>query len=1552
MSTQVKDRAQLTATEKRALLRRLLAAEAARPQRHPCSFAQQRLWFLDQLEPGNSAYHLPLPLRLEGQLNFTAFAASLDEVVRRHAALRTTFEVEDGLPVQVVARSLSLSAPVVDLRQLPEDERAATVDALLQAEIRRPFDLVRGPLLRVLVLSTGDREHVVFLSMHHIVSDGWSMGILMRELATLYRAFAAGQPSPLPPLPIQYADFAVWQRDWLASHVMEQQLDYWQRTLGAGTPALALAADRSQAAQPIHTSGRLSRRLPNALSEQLLHAARRHDVTLFMLLLAVFKILLCRLSGQSVVTVGSPIANRNRPEIEGLIGFFVNTLVFRTELDEDLSFRQLLRRVRENSLAAHAHQDLPFERLVEALAPTRDLARTPLFQVMLNMLNFTEQSFELPGLRVEAIAFPELESKFDLTLYSFEVDRQIRLRLVYNAHLFSPDRAAEMLGQLEHLLAQVVADSERPISQMSLATPAARKRLPDPSRSRIAARPAESVLSRFARQVRRAPRQLAAVDAHESLNYAELAVAADGVAATLAAAGLGAGDLVAVYAPRRVALVWSVLGVLRADAAFLILDPAYPPAYLAGRLRAAKPRGFLQLGPTHRPDEVAACLAEVGCVCFDFATPPAAPTSPPAARNEGLAYLAFTSGSTGKPKGVLGEHLPIAHFLDWYCATFQVSESDRFAMLSGLGHDPLLRDLFAPLSLGATLVVPDPERIGEPGWLARWLRQEGVTVCHLTPAMGQLLTTGDQEALIPNLRYLFFGGDRLLHTDLARIRRAAPGAAVVNFFGATETPQAVASQVVLEGGQPVAATSPSVVPLGRGVGGSQLLVLRRGGHLAGIGEVGELHVRSSYLARGYLDDPTLTATRFVPDLAGSPGSRSYRTGDLGRFLPDGSAELAGRADRQIKIRGFRIEPAEVEARLAEHPLVDEARVELRDDAPGGHGLVAYVRAPSEVPNAAELRQHLSSLVPGYMVPVAYVVLESWPLDPRGKVDRSALPPPTGAAATTVDSPPRTPLEELLAGIWGELLGRSNISIGDSFFDLGGHSLLATQLVSRVRDALGVELPLRALFKQPTLEGLAAAIESHRGSDQAAPPIEPGPRGDRVPLSFAQQRLWFLQQLDPASPVFNIADAVELKGQLDVAAMALAVQGVVQRHESLRTTFAEVDGDAVQRIATVPRTSLPLVDLEGLAQEDKLPHARRLAAQHLLRAMDLGCGPLLHTLLVRLGDAHHLAFFAVHHIVADGWSMGILVREIAAGYGATLAGQAAASAPLPLQYADYAIWQRHWLSGQALERLLAYWRQQLAGPLPVLELPMQRRRRRPGQSFAGALERLTLPAELSAEVHRLGRQEGTTLFMTLLAAFQTLLHLYTGEHDLLVGTNIANRQRRELEGLIGFFVNTLVMRTDLSGAPSFRQLLARVRQTTLDAYDHQDVPFEKVIEEVRPDRAAGAAPLFQTKLVLQNLPAAQQELPGLTLAPLELEQQTTNFDLTLFATDRPSGLIVSLVYATELFEGPSMAELLKCYRAVLEAAVDDPDRSISSFGQLLGPSENAPVDDLLDDLEDA
>ena len=1499
----------------------------AEPGPAPLSFAQERLWFLGQLTPESSAYHIARAFTLRGPLDRGALERSLREIVRRHEVLRTTFAPTGSSVVQRIAPEPALTLPVVDLGELAAGARAAEVERLRQVEARRPFDLERDVPLRPVLLHLGGEEHRLLLTLHHIAADGWSIDVLFRELSALYGAFAQGQPSPLAELPIQYADFAAWQRGRLQGEVLERLLAYWRRQLDGAPPVLELPSDRPR--PPVRTWAGGVRSAELAVPAELLRqTAAGRGASPFMLLLAAFFALLHRMAGRADLVVGTPVAGRDRSEIEGLIGLFVNTLVLRADLSGDPPFESVLHRTRETTLRAYDHQELPFDKLVETLAPERDLASTPLFQVTFALENIGRTPFALSGLDVASREVWSGTVKFDLSLTVVEAGDGLAVSLVYDREVFDATTMARLAAHYETLLAGAVACPGRRLSELPLLSAAERQQIVEEWNDTRSDAPRRTIPELFAEQARLRPEATALVAGGESLSYAELEARANRLGHHLRSLGVGPEVAVGVCLNRSLDAVVAVLGILKAGGAYVPLDPAYPRERLAFMLAdTAAPvvvtasRHLASL-PDLQARRVVALDRDRERIEARSAAGPE-----PGAGPDNLAYVIYTSGSTGRPKGVAVSHKGVVRLVR-RTGFADLSARETWLQLAPIAFDASTLEIWGSLLNGGRLVVfpsytPSLEELGQA------IEHHGVTSLWLTAGLFHQMVDGPVESL-RGVRQLLAGGDVLSAPHVEKVLGRCEGLTLVNGYGPTENTTFTCCHR-MQGSQRFSGT----VPIGRPIAGTRVVLLDAYLQPVPIGAAGELATGGDGLARGYLGRLDLTAERFVPDPTGSePGARLYRTGDLARHLPDGRIEFLGRLDHQVKIRGFRIEPGEIEAALAAHPGVRQAVVMVSDGSAQSdrsdrssddRRLIAYVTGDVAV---AELRRSLRERLPDHMVPSAFVVLESLPLNPNGKVDRKALPAPEGEAERGERVAPRNEVEELLAGLWAAVMGIEPPGVDESFFDLGGHSLLATRVVSRVREVCGVELSLRGLFEAPTVAGLARLVEMLRRGGQAPPPILPREWSGEAPASFAQERLWFLARLEPESPFYNIPAPLRLSGPLDVPALARSLTEIRRRHSVLRAVFTVSAAGPVQRIAPPPPATLPVVDLSGLAAEAGRSEAARLAGEEARRPFDLETGPPLRATLLALSPREHLLLLNLHHIVADGWSLGIFARELSALYGGALSGEPSPLPELPIQYADFADWQRERLRGELLDEQLAWWRQRLAGAPALLELPTDRPRP-PVLGFRGGQIPVALGPGLSGALAALGRKLGATPFMTLAAGFAALLSRSSGLVDIPLGTVDAGRDQPECEGLVGLFVQTLVLRMDLAGDPGFGDLLARVRQTTLETFEHKDVPFEKLVQELRPERSLAHSPLFQAMVMLAG-PPPDFAMPGLTLAMEPAESGTVKFDLNLALIQEDGRVAGNLGYHSDLFDATTVARLVEHFATLLQGAVEDPGRRLSEL----------------------
>ena len=1912
----------------------------------PLSFGQKRLWFIDQLEPGSALYNISPMFRLRGRLNVAALERAVNEIVRRHESLRTTFRNIGGEPAQVIAPELRVSLDLTTVQGATDEEREGEVLRITREEAVKPFDLEKGPLLRATLFRVREEDHVLMVVVHHIVGDGWSGYLMAGELAKLYEAFSQGSPSPLPELPFQYADFAVWQRQWLHGELRDKQIDYWRRQLEGAPPVLELPTDRPRLAVQRHRGALQTHLIPQELIEKVRTLGRAESATLFMTLLAAFQTLMARYSGQHDIVVGSPIAGRICAEVEPLIGFFVNTVALRTDLSGNPSVRELISRVKEVTLGANSNQEVTFEEVVENLQPERSLSYNPIFQVAFGLQNTPKQIFEASGLHVERAPVHQATSIFDMHWFAFEADDGLLLRVEYDTDLFNAATIDRAVGHFKRLLAEFVARPDSTLADLSLLTEEERQTLLIDWNQTAADYPRETCAHElFEHWAELQPTSLAVADRNQGLTYGELNQRANQLAHDLGRRGVGPESVVAICLDRSVNMVLSIIGVVKAGAAYLPLDPVYPRERLEFMLRDAKV-SILLTESRRLPD----LPAFDGVICVDrdwpeIGTMPG--TNPPQkANSRNLAYVIYTSGSTGKPKGVELEHRGLLNLITWHQREYDVQPHDRATQVASPAFDASVWEVWPYLASGASLHIPDDDTRSAPLELLRWYEREGITLTFLPTPLAEAVLDAfrsfDPAGL--KLRAMLTGGDKLHQPPDSGLPFA-----LVNHYGPTENTVVATWTHVTPGGD-------LAPPIGKPIANTRVYVLDEKLAPVPIGVAGELYIAGDSLARGYRFRPELTNERFVPDpFSERSNERLYRTGDRVRYLPDGNIEFLGRVDQQVKVRGFRIELGEIEAVLGQHSAVKECVVDMREVTPGDKRLVGYIvphpvgtevqagsedesksaeqvslwtmtfdeayrhdvndedatfniigwnssyteqpippdemrvwvettverikalrpkrvweigcgtglllfrvapdcerylgsdiseaaltilrkqaarpelglqhvafnrqpahefgpgtrhqfdtmvlnsviqyfpnieyliqvlkgaidsiwdtgaifigdvrsfplleafqtsvqfyQAPnslscaqlreriainvrqegellvdpdfflalkqqiprinrveiqlkrgtahneltrfrydvvlhvgeavneplecgwldwgsdggdlsalreilttsqpdvlavSSVPNARlaqdvaamrllatadatttvgeirdklrevsdasaveiedlwrltdefpyeleirtshlavdgmcdavllrrslggtegkhvtprfpgepvavqpwnaysnnplrsattvdivpQVRKWLAEQLPDYMVPSAFVQLEAIPLTANGKVNRRALPPPHYLREGTAPYvEPRTLTEEHLVAMWKDVLHVARVGVYDDFFELGGHSLLATQVVSRIREWAGVEIPLRFLFETPTIDGLAPRIEKIRaGRTEEISPIAHADRSKPLPLSFAQQRLWFLDQLDPDSPLYNAPWTIRMKGSLDHEGLEAALNELVRRHEVFRTTFTSVQGEPFQIIAAEWKVKVATGDISDVPAANRESEVQRLVLEEVRRPFNLQTGPVFRATLLKLDAEEHVLLLNSHHIANDGWSLWQFIKDLGTAYEAICEGRPSALPELPIQYGDFAVWQRNWMSGGVLEKQLAYWKKQLEGAPDTLELPTDYVR--PAVlSYQGSVERLLCPKSLADKLNKFSRGENATLYMTLLAAYQVLLYRYTGQDDMVIGSPIANRTRTDTENLIGFFVNTILMRADLSGNPTFRELTQRVHEVALGAYANQDLPFEKLVEVMRPDRYVGRLPMFQIWFALQNVPRTEFRLGGLSLTSMDTHNGTSKFDFGLFVVERPEGLFCTVEYSTDLFTASTIKRFLAHYRMLLEAIAQNPDLRIGEF----------------------
>jgi amino acid adenylation domain-containing protein/FkbM family methyltransferase len=1927
--------------KKRKLLAQLLEAENIQsnveqqiPRREevselPLSFAQQRLWLLEQLQPGTATYNVPKFLYLDGPLNISALEQSFSEIIRRHEALRTTFPTREGNPLQFISDPAPVSVSLVDLSALSAEESETEAERLVGAEAQRPFDLAHGPLFRITLIRLSTDRHALLLMMHHIICDGWSINIMLEEFFTLYEAYGEGASSPLPDLPIQYADYALWQRSHLSGHRLDQLLAFWRSQLSGAPPLLQLPFARPRPPLQSYQGASIEFTLTDREVAALKALSQREGVTLFMTLLAAFQVLLARYSGAEEVVVGTPIAGRERREVEELIGFFINTLILRVEVRREESFQGLLGRVREVCLGAYAHQELPFERLVEEMQPERSMSHAPLCQVAIVLQNAPREQMRIGELELSAQGVERGTAKFDITLSLGErAGGGMRGILQYSTDLFDERAMRRMAGHYRRLLEEVEKDTGKRVGRMEMMSEEEREEVLEKwNETGREYGPVRCLHQLFEAQVESTPDGIALVSEGEGVTYRELNERGNRLAHYLRERGVGAERLVGVLMERSVEMVVSLLGVLKAGGAYVPLDASYPRQRLRFMVQDAGLSLVLSM------QSLAPLLGETqtSLICLDTIAQEVAHLSaepvPDRTLADHLAYLIYTSGSTGQPKGAMNTHRAIYNRLRWMQESYQLDASDAVLQKTPFSFDVSVWEFFWPLMTGARLVLARPGGHQDNAYLARLIRRERITTVHFVPSMLHLFIEEPEAHKCESLRRVICSGEAL-PVGLERRYMRGMKAELHNLYGPTEAAVDVTSWACErehEGGR---------VPIGRPIANTRIYILDEEQEAVPVGVSGELYIGGAAVGRGYGHHPELTAERFLPDPYGERGARMYRTGDIARYEEDGRIEYEGRVDGQVKVRGQRIELGEIEKVLGEHEAVEEAVVVLREEGAGREGssegeereeesardqrLVAYLipskgeaavvrrlvelEAGAEVKSRAEgkagekrgaeesaagaadfltyelpngmtvlhlnrgetrflyqeifeqesylrhgievragdcvfdvganigllslslwercgevevyafepipavcrvlranlelygmkakvyecglsdsarresftyyphlslmsgshaaeaeerevvrsyiksgvetmrgtetataqaagawmgemeeasleellgeslrseryecqlrtlsqvireagveridllkidvekseqevlggieegdwekikqvvvevhdeggrlariceelrgrgyelsveqdgrlagtnlynvygrrrrderegeavenkvvegkavevesgseqrerwryskrelereLERYLKEKLPPYMVPSKMVLMSQWPLTANGKLDRRGLPSPEyGSSVGGRDYvPPRAGLESEMAQLWGQLLKVERVGAEDNFFEMGGHSLLGMQLMARVRERVGAEVALRELFERPTVRGLSERIaerlgsvgagESEGGAEEAeresrgesAGRVEregrierlaERERGGGTALSYGQQRLWVLDQLQPGSAVYNIPMAIRLNGRLNIHVLEQALGEIVRRHEALRTRFVAIAGQPAQVIVADEKLSLSIIELSQLEESEREAEAKRIIIEEGDAPFDLSVGPMLRSSLLRLAADHHILLLTLHHIICDGWSMSILWRELGQLYEAYGEGASSPLPDLPIQYADYALWQRSHLSGHRLNQLLAFWRSQLSGAPPLLQLPFARPRP-PLQSYQGASIEFTLTDREVAALKALSQREGVTLFMTLLAAFQVLLARYSGAEEVVVGTPIAGRERREVEELIGFFINTLILRVEVRREESFQGLLGRVREVCLGAYAHQELPFERLVEEMQPERSMSHAPLCQVAIVLQNAPREQMRIGELELSAQGVERGTAKFDITLSLGERAGGGMRGILqYSTDLFDERAMRRMAGHYRRLLEEVEKDTGKRVGRM-EMMSEEEREEV----------
>jgi amino acid adenylation domain-containing protein len=1480
----------------------------------PLSFAQERLWFIDRLQ-GSEQYHLSWVFRLTGTLHPIALEAACWQIVQRHEILRTVIKEVDGIGYQQINEPGKWK-----MDQQQAEAIGGELPSFIEQYLRQPYDLSQDPMLRVLLVHINPTEYTLAIVIHHIAFDGWSISLMVKELVALYAAATGHQPALLPELPVQYADYASWQRKYLTGALLEKKLAYWKAQLSNIVP-LALPADYPRPEVQSIAGNRVFARVNKALKEQLVELAKQEDLTLFMTLLAVFKVLLYRYSGQQHICVGAPIAGRQQQETEALIGFFVNTLPLYSKVEDDHSFQQLLQQVKQTTLQAYEHQEIPFEKIVEVVGVERDMSRNPVFQAMFTLQNRPEGgALSLGNVRLRAEGAEQNNAKCDLILTVSDTGDGFELALSYCSDLFRQETMERMLAHYTRLLQAVTNNRHLPLGKLEILLPGEVQQVTETFNDTSFVYPTQQTITAlFEQQVQQAPAAIALRCGEEQLTYADLQQRSNQLANCLLATGIQPGDSIGLAAHRGAEMIIGILGILKARAIYIPFNTEYPPERIrfiienAGITCIVTTRQMLtQLGTAIRQPTIIISETE--------AYPATSPTTTPSV--DDAAYIMYTSGTTGYPKGILVNQRNILKLVH-EPGDIRILPTDTVLQWSNYAFDGSTYEIFSSLLTGASLCLIPESAAADVFALARIIEKEKVTVIFITTALFNGLADTELQALT-GLRKLLFGGEQCSPAHVRKALAALGPGKIVHVYGPTETTVYATAWPVNSIGEN------GVIPIGKPLTNTQALILDAHQQPVPIGVIGELYIGGDGVSMGYVNNEILTREKFV-SIQGA--GRWYRTSDFARWLPDGSIDFSGRIDEQVKIRGYRIELGEIENVLREAPGIVQSIVTVHEDAANNKRLIAYLLTEGAL-NTTAVVSYAKTKLPEYMVPVIWIPIDQLPLNANGKIDRKKLPDPNlDTISQKSYQAPGTALEKQLTLIWQGLLGLEHIGIHDNFFELGGHSLLAMRVVAAVRKKMERELKIKEVFACPTIAELAAHLENTGYNAQLLPPITRYPRNQDIPLSFAQERLWFIDRLQ-GSMQYHMPWVFRLTGAVNIPALESAFRLIVNRHEVLRTVIKEKEGIGYQFINAPGQWQLDLIDEAAI---DTTTSLQQYLEKYMQRPYDLSKDPMLRVLLARVGAEEYKLVIVLHHIAFDGWSIAVMVKELVHGYRLLADNQQPEWEELPIQYADYASWQRHYLSGEVLEKKLAWWKQQLHGVEP-LTLPTDYPRKG-GAAIRGIKVYKTLGKALRNGLVTLAQQEGVTYFMVLVAIYKVLLHRYSKQEDICVGSPVAGRPQQDLEGLIGLLVNSLALRSQVQGHQPFRDLLQQVKQTTLDAYEHQDIPFEKVVEALEIKRDLNRNPIFQTLFSLQNNPASESlQLGTLGLQPDAPAKLTTLFELSLEIIESEDGLYLAFTGSADLYQPETLHRMAGHYEKLLEAILHNIDCPVNQLPLLTTTEE--------------
>ncbi|MBO9205113.1 MULTISPECIES: amino acid adenylation domain-containing protein, partial [Niastella] len=1480
---------------------------AKRPDQIPLSFSQERLWFIDRLK-NSQQYHMPWVFRLEGHLDEAALESGFRDIIQRHEILRTVIYEQEGIGYQQVQPGNDWTMERTTEASILSS--GTTLEEYIHQQMLHPFDLSADHMLRVTLIRCTPTSHILIAVVHHIAFDGWSISILVKELSELYSCKVQNKDAELPALPVQYADYAIWQRKHLAGDVLTNKLQYWKQQLQGVTP-LELPTDYERPKEQSIRGAVVSRRINKQIQDGLINLSRQEGVTLFMTLLAAFKVLLHRYSGQTDICVGSSIAGRHQQQVEGLIGFFVNILAFRSDLNGEPSFRSLLQQVRATVLDAYEHQDVPFEKIVDKLGVERDRSRNPIFQVALVLENAPESGLlSLGELSLQGMNTGHATSEFEMTLDIRDTAEGLFCNLVYNADLYRQETMDRFLEHFEQLLLGVVTDISTTIGQLPILSQKEKHQLFEEFAGMAADYPRhQTIIELFQAQVQQSPDNVAIVLDDRRLSYQELHEQSNRLANCLLALGYSKGSRIALLSLRSMDMITGMLGILKIGGVYVPLNIEYPAQRLQYIVEDSNVACILHTG-----DNLLTRSGLMAYPAIDMTDSYNFPAHAPGIATSVIdpAYIMYTSGTSGTPKGILVNQQNIIKLV-YDQGPIRVTADDKVLQWSNYAFDGCTYEIYATLLSGAALYMIGEGSAANAVFLSRFIRDNQITVVFVTTALFNAFVDNGIDSF-SGVRKLLFGGEMVSFKHVARALKVLGPGHIVHVYGPTETTTYATSYSIDE------LEENTFIPIGKPLSNTKARILDALGGLVPVGVPGELYIGGDGVSLGYINKPELTGEKFV---ALDGNDCWYRTGDRARWTANGDILFLGRHDEQVKLRGYRVELSEIENVLRQAPHVQQAVTMVLQSNQGNKQLVAFIVA-GEGMNNDEVFSFMRIALPDYMVPSLLVRLKSIPLNPNGKIDRKLLAEMDMTGALTSEYvAPRNETEQLLAAIWQDLLDIPQVGMHDNFFELGGHSLMAIRVISAVRKQWNREIAIREIFDHPTIAGLAARLDAHTIAS-AIPPIEQVTRPQRVPLSFSQERLWFIHRLE-GSAQYHMHWVFRLKGQLQVAALEQAFNDIINRHEVLRTIIREHDGVGYQEI--LPADTWRLQYIQDTSILSGTPAAQQaFIAGQVLRPFDLSADHMLRATLVRINAEEHVLIAVIHHIAFDGWSIAIMVKELTELYRSRLENRPATLPVLSLQYADYALWQRQYLSGEFHSQRLAYWQAQLNGIVP-LELPVDFDNPRRADA-PGAVASHQVPKALLDALSALSNREGVTLFMTLLSVFNVLLYRYSRQNDLCVGTPVAGRDHQEIEGLIGFFINTIVLRTQIAGSDSFRSLLQQVKDTTLKAYAHQDLSFEKIVEALNVPRDPGRNPVFQVKFALQNIPEAGSfDLGDVQLIPEGFTQQTTTVDFSIDIWESAQGLYFTITYNAELYRQETILRMLQHYENMLQAVAHDITLSI-------------------------